>query len=140
MESPDTKRERTTAEVAGEDLRARVEVIREFRHKTRGYVDLTIDRAVADNALHEELGQFGAYELDYSMDEKRRDILLRPPGCSARGQSGGEHSQNGARPSKRALVSDRAVDRPDRIGGSNGTQALAAMTRDLSSRRSNGVA
>lgn len=76
MESPDTKRERTTAEVAGEDLRARVEVIREFRHKTRGYVDLTIDRAVADNALHEELGQFGAYELDYSMDEKRRDILL----------------------------------------------------------------
>ena len=76
MESPDTKRERTTAQIAGEDLRARVEVIREFRHKTRGYVDLTIDRAVADNALHEELGQFGAYELDYSMDEKRRDILL----------------------------------------------------------------
>ena len=76
MESPDTKRERTTAEVAGEDLRARIEAIREFRHKTRGYVDLTIDRKFADNALHEELGRFGAYELDHFMDEKRRDILL----------------------------------------------------------------
>ena len=76
MESPDTKRERTTAQIAGEDLRARVEVIREFRHKTRGYVDLTIDRAFADNDLSEEHGEIGAYELDYSMDEKRRDILL----------------------------------------------------------------
>ena len=76
MESSETKRERTTAEIAGEDLRARIEVIREFRHKTRGWVDLTIDRALADNDLEKELGRFGAYELDYFMDEKRRDILL----------------------------------------------------------------
>ena len=76
MESPDTKRERTTAEIAREDLRARIEVIRKFRHKTRGWVDLTIDRAFADNDLEKELGRFGAYELDYIMDEKRRDILL----------------------------------------------------------------
>ncbi|OEO32772.1 hypothetical protein VW23_010010 [Devosia insulae DS-56] len=76
MESQDTKRERTTAEVAGEHLRAEIEVAREFRYKTYGYVDLTIDRAFADNVLHKELGQFGTYELDYYIDEKKRDILL----------------------------------------------------------------
>lgn len=76
MESPDTKRERTTAEVAGEDLRARIEVIRKFRRPGDQLVELMIDQAVADNVLDKELGQFGAYELDYFMDEKRRDILL----------------------------------------------------------------
>jgi len=76
MESSDTKRERTTAEVAGEHLRAEIDVIRMYRHANYGYVDLKIDRAVADNVLRKELGQFGPYELEYYVDDKKRDILL----------------------------------------------------------------
>lgn len=76
MESQDTKRERTTAEVAGEHLRAQVEVIRKFRRAGDEFVDVKIDRAVADNVLRKELGRFGAYELDYYVDDKKRDILL----------------------------------------------------------------
>ncbi|MBL8595156.1 MAG: hypothetical protein JNK01_20895 [Devosia sp.] len=76
MESPDTKRQRTTAEVAAEHLRAEVEVIRQFRHAGSGFVELKIDRAVARNVLREELGEFGQYNLDHHIDDKKRDILL----------------------------------------------------------------
>lgn len=76
MESPDTKRERTSADVAAEHLRAAIEVIREVHQVGDGYVDLKIDRAVAYNVLRKELGQFGEYKLNYHIDEKTRDILL----------------------------------------------------------------
>ncbi len=76
MESPETKRERTTAEIAGEDLRARIEVIRKFRRAGDELVDVKIDRVIADNVLHKELGRFGKYEFDYYIDDEKRDILL----------------------------------------------------------------
>jgi len=73
MESPDTKRERTTAEVAGEDLRARIEVIRKFERPPRHW---SVARVVAENALEQELGRFGDYQLNRYIDETKRDILL----------------------------------------------------------------
>lgn len=73
MESPDTKRPRMTAEVAAEHLREQIKIINDIHRPPRNW---RIARAVADNALQEELGRFGEYQLGYYIDETKRDILL----------------------------------------------------------------
>lgn len=73
MESPDTKTERMTAQVAGEHLREQIKIIKDIHRPPRSH---PIARAVGDNALQEELGRFGEYQLGYYLDETKRDILL----------------------------------------------------------------
>jgi hypothetical protein len=72
-QSPDTKTERMTAQVAGEHLREQIKIINDIHRPPRSQ---PIARAVGDNALQEELGRFGEYQLGYYVDETKRDILL----------------------------------------------------------------
>ncbi len=54
-QSPDTKTERMTAQVAGEHLREQIKIINDIHRPPRSQ---PIARAVGDNALQEELGEW----------------------------------------------------------------------------------